>query len=79
MRFASLQECVTTGLRLAESVTVVCFLANFYLTTEGKGKITLTFAFLRAGGARSFLMGNLRTKEFVTSEKSNLPDFKAKL
>lgn len=32
------------------SVTVVCLLANFHLTIEGNGKITLTFAFLRAGG-----------------------------
>lgn len=47
------------------SVTVVCLLANFHLTTEDKGKITLTFAFLRAGGARSILMGNLRTKGFL--------------
>lgn len=47
------------------SVTIVCLLANFHLTTEGKGKITLPFAFLRARGARSISMGNLRTKGFL--------------
>lgn len=60
-----LRECITRGLRLAVSVTVVCLLANFHLTSEGKGKITLTFAFLRAGGARSVSMGNLRTEGFL--------------
>lgn len=47
------------------SVTVVCLLANFHLTIEGNGKITLTFAFLRAGGARSVSVGNWRTEGFL--------------